>query len=76
MHHLRTEMQTSNVLHDFETATQSLLKWFETNKMKANPCKYNLLVNKVKINCQITVVNETITTNKCEKLFGIKTDSN
>ena len=69
-------MQTSNVLHDFETATQSLLKWFETNKMKVNPYKYNLLVNNVKINCQITVGNETITTNKCEKLLGIKTDCN
>ena len=63
-------------LNDLETATQSLLKWFETNKMKANPYKYHLLVNNVKINCQITVGNDTITTNKYEKLLGIKTECN
>ena len=63
-------------LNDLETATQSLLKWFETNKMKANPYKYHLLVNNVKINCQITVGNEAIPTNKYEKLLGIKTDCN
>ena len=42
--------------------------------MKANPCKYHLLLSG-NDSSKITVGNETISSSKCKKLLGIKIDS-
>ena len=42
--------------------------------MKANPGKYHLILSG-NDSSKITVGNETISSSKCEKLWGIKIDS-
>ena len=57
-----TPYETGNfpyVTHNVEVLGKTLLNWFNDNSMKANPCKYNLLLS-----CKITVGNETISSSK------------
>ena len=51
-----------------------MLKWFESNRMKANPDKYHFLsmdTNVLKINIGDLIINST----KSEKLLGITIDN-
>ena len=51
------------------------MNWFNGNSMEANPDKYHILLpgNDSR---RITIGNETISSSECEKLLGIKIDSN
>ena len=40
--------------------------------MKANPEKYNLLINSTKESLHIKIGNETVSNSKYEKLLGVK----
>ena len=42
--------------------------------MKANPDKYQLLINNTKESFQIKIDNETVGNSKYEKLLGVKVD--
>ena len=42
--------------------------------MKANPDKYQLLINNTKESFQIKIDNETVSNSKYEKLLGVKVD--
>ena len=41
-------------------AAETLLQWFTDNRMKANPEKYNLLMDNTKEIFQIKIGNETV----------------
>ena len=47
------------VTHNVEVLGKTLLNWFNDNSMKANPCKYDLLLSG-----KITVGNKTISSSK------------
>ena len=51
------------------------MKWFNDNCIKANPGKYHLLLSGSH-SSKITNENKTISSSKCEKLLGIRTDNN
>ena len=57
-----------------EVLENTLLKWFNDNSTKANPCKYHFLLSG-NDSSKITVGNETISSSKCKKLLGIKSDN-
>ena len=62
------------VTHNLEVSGNTLLNWFNDDSMKANPCKYHLLLFG-NDSSKITVGNDTIYSSKCEKLLVIKIDS-
>ena len=63
------------VIEDLEKVSREvLLKWSQDNGMKANPDKYNLLVNNAIPSYPIKTDNKTVPDSKCEKLAGIKAD--
>ena len=63
------------VIEDLEKVSREvLLKWSQDNGMKANPDKYNLLVNNPIPSYPIKTDNKTVADSKCEKLVGIKAD--
>ena len=66
-----TGLKISNVLIKLENASQTQLQWFRDNRMKANPDKYNLLVNNTKESFQIKIGNETVTANM-KSYWGLK----
>ena len=76
---MNTEQTSKNifmylkVIHNFEFLQNTLLNWF-INGMKANPGKYHLILSG-NDSSKITVGNETISSSKFEKLWGIKIDS-
>ena len=69
-----TGLKISDVLIKLENAAETLLQWFEYNRMKVNPDKYYLLINNTKENFQIKINNETVSNSKYEKLLGVKID--
>ena len=70
----KTGRNSAYVIHNLEVFGKILLNWFNDNSMKANPCKYHLLL-RGSDSSEITVGNKTISSSKCEKLLGIKIDS-
>ena len=66
--------QERTVIHNLEVLENTLLKWFNDNSTKANPCKYHFLLSGDD-SSKITVGNETISSSKCKKLLGIKIDN-
>ena len=69
-----TGLKISAVLIKLENVAETLLQRFKDNRMKANPDKYNLLINNTKKSFQIKIGNETDSNNKYEKLLGVKVD--
>ena len=62
------------ILKDFEQGSDTLLKWFRDNRLKENPERYHLLLN-TNEKRHLNGGEIHISTSKCEKLLGIKTDS-
>ena len=69
-----TGLKIPDALIKLENAVETLLQWFEDNRMKANPDKHYLLINNTKENFQIKIGNETVSNSKYEKLLGVKID--
>ena len=67
-------LKISDVLIKLENAAETLLQWFEHNRMKVHPDKYHLLINNTKENFQIKIGNETVSNSKYEKLLRVKVD--
>ena len=61
-------------MHNLEVLGNTLLNWFNGNSMKANPGKYHLLLPGNEPS-KTTVGDEKISSSKCEKVLGFKTDS-
>ena len=57
-------------MHNLEVPGNALLKWFNDNRMKANPGKYHLLLS-VSDYSKIAIGNKIISSSKCKKLFEI-----
>ena len=53
-------LNIANVLIKLVNAAETLLQWFTDNRMKANPEKYNLLMDNTKEIFQIKIGNETV----------------
>ena len=62
------------VTNNLEVLGNTPLNWVNDNRMKANPGKYRLLLSR-NDSSKITVGNETISSSKCKKLLGIKSDN-
>ena len=69
-----TDKYLETVLKDFEQGSDTLLKWFTANLLKANPEKYHLLVS-TNEKRHLKVGEAEISNSKCEKFLGIKIDS-
>ena len=69
-----TDFKISEILIKLEDAAETLFQWFKDNRMKANPDKYQLLINNTTESFQIKIGNETVSNTKYEKLLGIKVD--
>ena len=69
-----TNKHLETVLKDLEQRSDTLLKWFIDNLLKANPEKYHLLVN-TNEKRYLNVGKVEISNSKCEKFLGIKIDS-
>ena len=63
------------VIQKLENASKALFQWFSDNQMKANPDKCHFLCSS-KIDVSLSVENQNIQSSKCEKLLGVKLDSN
>ena len=64
----------SNILFKLENAAGTVVPWFKDNRMKANPDKYQLLINKSNGSSQIKIGKETVTYSNYEKLPRVKID--
>ena len=64
----------NNVLHDLEKMSNTLLKWFTDNLLKANPEKSHLVTNSAK-EIQTNIGGMAISKSKSEKLLGIHIDN-
>ena len=65
-----SNINLNKVLHDLEKISDTLVKWFTDNLLKANPEKFHLLTNlaqEIQIN-----IGEIA---KCENLLGIHIDN-
>ena len=62
------------ILKDFEQGSDTLLKWFRDNRLKANPERYHLLLN-TNEKRHLNGGEIHISSSKCEQLLGLKTDS-
>ena len=69
-----TNKHFETVLKDLEQGSDTLLKWFTDNLLKANPEKYHLLVS-TNEKRHLNVGEVEISNSKCEKFLGIKIDS-
>ena len=69
-----TNKHPETVLKDLEQRSDTLLKWFTDNLLKANPEKYHLLVN-TNEKRYLHVGEVEISNSKCKKFLGIKIDS-
>ena len=57
-----TGLKILDVVVKLENEAETLLQWFECNRMKASPEKYHLLINNIKESFQIKIGNETVVT--------------
>ena len=64
------------VVHKLQEDSEVLMKYFKNNYFRGNPDKFHLLLSDARTDLSITVNNSTIENSKCEKLLGIKIDSN
>ena len=64
----------NNVLHDLEKMSNTLLKWFTDNLVKANPEKSHHVTNSAQ-EIQINIGGTAISNSKSEKLLGIHIDN-
>ena len=69
-----TGLKVSDVLIKLENVGETRLQWFKDNRMKANPDKYQLIINNTKESFQIKIGNETVSNSKYEKLLGVQVD--
>ena len=69
-----TNKHLETVLKDLEQRSDTLLKWFTDDLLKANPEKYHLLVS-ANEKRQLNIGGIEISNSKCEKFLGIKIDS-
>ena len=69
-----SESIPENVVSSLESCHGSLFESFSNNKMKENPEKYHLLMN-VNTPATIKIGEHAITNSYCEKLLGVKADS-
>ena len=69
-----TNKHLETVLKDLEQRSDTLLKWFTDDLLKANPEKYHLLVS-ANEKCHLNEEGIEISNSKCEKFLGIKIDS-
>ena len=69
-----TTINLNNVLHDLEKMSNTLLKWFTDNLLKANPEKSHLVTNSAQ-EIQIYIGGMAISKSKSEKLLGIHIDN-
>ena len=69
-----TDKYLETVLKNFEQGSDTLLKWFTDNLLKANPEKYHLLVS-TNEKRHLNVGEVEISNSKCKKFLGIKIDS-
>ena len=69
-----SSQNVDNVIRTLVNDSVSLFKWFSNNQMKTNKDKYHLLSNKERVTMKI--VETEIKSSNCEKLLGIKIDSN
>ena len=68
------EATPENVASSLESCSASLFECFSNNQMKANPQKCHLLMN-VNRSATIKIGEHTISNGYCEKLLGVKIDS-
>ena len=68
-----SNINLNKVLHDLEKISNTLLKWFTANLLKANPEKSHLLTNSTQ-EIQINIGEIAIFNIKCE-LLGIHCDN-
>ena len=64
-----TDKHLETVLKDLEQGSDTLLKWFTDNLLKANPEKYHLLVS-TNEKRHLNVGKVEISNSKCEKIPG------
>ena len=69
-----TNKHLETALKDLEQGSDTFLKWFADNLLKANLEKYHLLVS-TNDKRHLNVGEIEISNSKCEKLLGIKIDS-
>ena len=69
-----TGLKVLDVPIKLQNAAETLFQCFEDNRMKANPEKYDLLINNTKESFQIMICNEAVSNNKYEKLLWVKVD--
>ena len=69
-----TDKHLETVLKDLEQVSDTLLKWFTDNLLKANPEKYHLLVS-TNEKRHLNVGEIEISNSKCRKFLGVKIDS-
>ena len=69
-----SETTPENLVSSLESCSASLFQWFSNNQMKANPEKCHLSMN-VNRPATIKIGEHTISNSYCEKLLGVKIDS-
>ena len=69
------EDNLESVIKQPEQAVKLLLQWLSDNQMKANEHKCHVLISTKEKVC-VNIRTTQITNSKCEKLLGIKIDSN
>ena len=69
-----SETTPENLVSSLESCSASLFQWFSNNQMKANHEKCHLLMN-VNRPATIKIGEQTISNSYCEKLLGVKIDS-
>ena len=69
-----TDKHLETVLKDLEQGSDTLLKWFTDNLIKANPEKYDLLIS-TNEKRHLNAGEVEISNSKCEKFLGVKIDS-
>ena len=70
-----TEDNLESVIKQLEQAAKLLLQWLSDNQMKGNEHKCHVLIGSKEKVC-VNIRTTQITNSKCEKLLGIKIDSN
>ena len=65
-----------SVVNKLQDDSEVLMEYFKNNYFKGNPDKFHLLLSHPDTDLSITVHNSIIKSSKCEKLLGIKIDSN
>ena len=69
------DKDTTSVIEQLEYDTKALLEWFKTNGLKANPDKFQLILNETDEKYFIEIGNIKIFNKKCKKLLGINIDN-